>query len=90
MINAISQDTGFKISNFAMADVAVYNPVDQSDFQTTTGAPLKANATFKGIYQIDNDLYPQKTYITNHLSHPIISQRDFLSKYALSIIRHSS
>ena len=79
-ISAISQDTWIKISNFAMADAA-----DQSDFQTATGAPLKAHGTFKGIYQIDNNLYPQKTYITNYLSHPIISGRDFLSKYALSI-----
>ena len=68
-----------------MADAAVFNPADQSDFQTATGAPLKANGTFKGIYQIDNNLYPQKTHITNHLSHPIILGRDFLSKYALSI-----
>ena len=30
-------------------------------------------------------MYLQKTYITNHLSHPIILGRDFLSKYALSI-----
>ena len=84
-ISAISQDTWIKISNFAMADAAVFNPADQSDFQTATGAPLKANDTFKGIYQIDNNLYPQKTYITNHLSHPVILGRDFLSKYALSI-----
>ena len=54
-----------------MADVAVFKPADQSDFQTATGAPLKAIGTFKGIYQIDNNLYPQKTYITNYLSHPI-------------------
>ena len=84
-ISAISQDTWIKISNFAMADAAVFNPADQSDFQTATGAPLKANGTFQGIYQIDNNLYPQQTYITNHLSHPIILGRDFLSKYALSI-----
>ena len=81
-ISAISQDVWFKISNFAMADVAVLNP---ADFQTATGAPLKAHGTFQGIYQIDNNLYPQRTYITNHLSHPIILGRDFLSKYALSI-----
>ena len=47
-ISAISQDTWSKISNFAMADVAVFNPADQSDFQTATGAPLKAHRTFKG------------------------------------------
>ena len=44
-ISAISQDTWIKISNFAMADAAVFNPADQSDFQTATGAPLKANGT---------------------------------------------
>ena len=67
MISAISQDTWFKTSNFAMADVTVFNPAEQFDFQTATGAPLKAHGTFKGIYQINNNLYPQKTYITNHL-----------------------
>ena len=60
-ISTISQDTWFKNSNFAMADVAVFNPADQSDFQTAIGAPLKANGIFKDIYQIDNNLYPQKT-----------------------------
>ena len=42
-----------------MADVAVFNPADQSDFQTATGAPLKANGTFNSIYQIDHNSYPQ-------------------------------
>ena len=84
-ISAISQATWFKISNFAIAYVAVFNPADQSDFQTATGAPLKVNGTFKGVYQIDNNFYPQKTSTPNHLSHPIILGRDFLSKYVMSI-----